>query len=246
MKEDIKDLKSEFSRIKKVGLIKSLRNGPTGIGYTFETLLNKKEDQNSNPDYKSIELKCRLGYSKSAVTLFNLVPKKHGESAIRYIFEEYSYHRYGNKKDYKLFERKVFSEHSINRYGFEFRLVIDYYANEVIMKSYHNRKFIENVCSWNFKGLERKLKTKLKTLAIVEAYPYRRKTGIYYKYVKINFYKLIGFFEFLKLINEDKIFVSFYIKEKIGKDGVPVIEDHGVGFKIKYNFIEELFRKFKY
>ena len=34
-----------------MGLIAPLRRGSTGIGYTFETLLSKKEDSESNPDF---------------------------------------------------------------------------------------------------------------------------------------------------------------------------------------------------
>ena len=32
-------IKQKFSKIKKLGYVKSLRSGPTGIGYTLETLL---------------------------------------------------------------------------------------------------------------------------------------------------------------------------------------------------------------
>lgn len=246
MKKDVKKLKKEFARIKSMGLIKTLREGPTGVGYTFETLINKKEDQECKPDFGSIELKCKLGYTKSALTLFNCVPKRNGESAIKYIFENYGNHRYGKKDNYKLFERKIFSEHSIERYNYKFKLSVDYYANEVILKSYFKDKYLEDVCKWDFKTLERKLKIKLTNLAIIEAYPYRRDEQIYYKYVKINIYKLIGFFEFLKLIVEDKIFVSFYIKSALSNNGEPIIEDHGVGFKIKLDHIEELFYKLRH
>ena len=35
MKEDIKKLKKEFRKIKNMGLVKSLRKGSTGVGYTL-------------------------------------------------------------------------------------------------------------------------------------------------------------------------------------------------------------------
>jgi len=207
MKEDIILLKKEFKKIKNQGLIKSLRNGPTGVGYTFETLLNKKEDQECKPDFGSIELKCKLGYSKSSLTLFNCVPIRNNNSALKYIFENYSNFRYGNKNSYKLFERKVFSKYSIKRFNKEFKLKIDYYGAEVIMEAYDNGEYVENVCSWSFRTLERKLKKKLNTMAIIQAYPYEINSEIYYKYMKLDLYKLIGFFEFLKLIENDKIYL---------------------------------------
>ena len=246
MKEDIKLLKQEFLKIKEMGFIKPLRNGPTGIGYTFETLLNKEEDQECKPDFKSIELKCKLGYSKSALALFNYAPKRNGESATKYIFEKYSHHRYNNKNDFKLFERKVYIKYSILRNNYEFKLKIDYLKQEIILKSYYKGVFLENVCYWDFKTLNEKLQQKLKTIALIQVYPYRREGIIHYKYLKMEIFKLRGFFEFLKLINEDKIYVQFYMKESFSKEGQFILEDHGVAFKIRNKYIEDLFYKVKY
>lgn len=245
MKEDIKLLKQEFLNIKKMGLIKTLRDGPTGVGYTFETLINKAEDQESKPDFNSIELKSKLGYSKSALTLFNCVPLKNNISAVKYIFDKYAHYRYGDKNSYKMFERKVFSNYTIKRFNIEFKLKVDYYASEIVLKSYENGVFVEDVCSWDFKVLEKRLHAKLKCLAVIEAYPYRMDNETYYKYVKLKFYKLKGFFEFLQLIEKDKIFVSFYMKEAISSKGNFIIKDHGVAFRINYNDIDKLFYKIK-
>lgn len=245
MKDDIKLLTKNFKRIKSAGLIKSMRSGPTGVGYTFETLLNKKEDQECKPDFNSIELKCKIAYSKSSLCLFNCIPMRHNESAVKYIFENYANYRYGNKDSYKLFERKVFSNYTIKRFNKSFKLKVDYYSAEIIMKAYENGEYIEDVCSWDFRVLERKLKKKLRLLAIVQAYPYKIDEKTYYKYVKMDLYKLLGFFEFLQLIENDKIHISFYMKETISSNGDLLIEDHGVAFKIKMNYIEELFYKIK-
>jgi len=247
MKDDVKLLKNEFERIRKKGLIKSLRSGPTGVGYTFETLLKKVEDQECKPDFKSIELKCKLGYSKSALTLFNCVPMRSGDSAIKYIYKNYNHYRFGNKNDYKLFARKICSNFSINKAALEFKLVVDYYHSEIVMKAYKNGEYYEDVCFWDFRILERKLKKKLSYMALVKAYPYNRSGQIYYKYVKMDLYKLMGFFEFLKLIEEDKIYIDFYIKGALGEeDDESIIKDHGVAFRIPNQYIEELFYKIKY
>ena len=44
MSKNIIDLYRVFVKIKKLGYVKSMRDGVTGIGYTFETLINKRED----------------------------------------------------------------------------------------------------------------------------------------------------------------------------------------------------------
>ena len=45
MNEEINKLKIIFNQIKDKELIKCLRPGSTGIGYTFESLIGKKEDK---------------------------------------------------------------------------------------------------------------------------------------------------------------------------------------------------------
>ena len=44
-------LKIRFFEIKRTGWIKSMRNGPAGIGFTFEKLLGKEEDHFFLPDF---------------------------------------------------------------------------------------------------------------------------------------------------------------------------------------------------
>ncbi len=47
-----------FDDVKSKGYIKTLRGGPTGVGYTFETLLGIEENNNRGPDFDGIEIKC--------------------------------------------------------------------------------------------------------------------------------------------------------------------------------------------
>ena len=242
MKEDIKLLKYKFKLIKDMGLVPSMRKGPTGIGYTFEYLIGKTEDHECKPDFNSIEIKCLMGYSKSDLTLFSAVPVREKNSAVNYIFELYGYHRYANKDDVMLFERKIFSKYQIMLYNFSFKLAVDYYEKVVKMNAYKNDVFYETVCIWDFKILERKLKKKLSTLAIVEGYPYYKEGIKHFKYVKITFYKLREFIDFLRLIENDKIYVSIYIKERGSKSG-SALENHGVKFRIKRECLDDLFYK---
>ena len=69
MKQSIIDLNKEFQRIKSMGLIESKRKGATGIGYTFECLLNKQEESFDIPDYKGIEIKTKYIYSRGKIWL---------------------------------------------------------------------------------------------------------------------------------------------------------------------------------
>lgn len=57
---------------------KSHRNGPTGIGKTFEDLLGKKEDNLPLPDFHQIELKAHDQAENSYITLFTKSPTYEG------------------------------------------------------------------------------------------------------------------------------------------------------------------------
>lgn len=74
LKQDIIELKDIFNKIKKKGWIKSERTGSTGIGYTFEKHIMKKEENFPIPDYKSIEIKTMRYFSKRKIHLFNTTP----------------------------------------------------------------------------------------------------------------------------------------------------------------------------
>ena len=88
-KKQMRDLLVEFLKIKNKGWIKSLRKGPTGIGYTFETLLGKPEETFPIADYRGIEIKVKRKYSKGTITLFNAAPDN--ELFItKQIYEKYS------------------------------------------------------------------------------------------------------------------------------------------------------------
>lgn len=240
MKENFNILRKKFIYIKNLGLIKSLRNGPTGLGYTFETLLDKKEDSFSLPDFNGIEIKTKLGYSKSPMTLFNLVPKRKNESAIKYILDNYSWKNKTNNTS--IFSSELYSTQYVSKNNFNFKIFVNYIETKIVIKSYKNNMFYENVCYWDFRDLERTLKRKLTYLAIIFGYPYKKYGVLHYKYLKMNTYKLKGFFEFLKLIENDKIIIKFYVKRNLDQK----IENHGISFRINNDHIEELFTKLYY
>ncbi len=67
---EIEEFKKKFQELKNRGFIKSLRKGPTGIGYTFERLLGLNENNLALPDIKNVEIKTHRENSNSMITLF--------------------------------------------------------------------------------------------------------------------------------------------------------------------------------
>lgn len=71
----LEKFKQKFQNLKKQGFVKSLRKGPTGVGFTFETLLGLKENNLALPDIDDIEIKAHRDNSKSMITLFTFNEK---------------------------------------------------------------------------------------------------------------------------------------------------------------------------
>ena len=72
---DLETFNKKFQNLKNKGFIKSLRKGPTGIGYTFETLMGLNENNLALPDIDGIEIKAHRDNSKSMITLFTFNKK---------------------------------------------------------------------------------------------------------------------------------------------------------------------------
>lgn len=243
MKKNMLELKEKFEIIKKSDLVSSLRRGNTGIGYTFECLINKKEDKLYYPDFKGIEIKTKLGYSKSPMTLFCLTPIKDNDYCIKYLLTTFGY----PNKNYNLKNLRGNSYHNKNNIianKFIFKLRVDRInkkINLIILNQY--LEVIDNTIYWPFDNIKNRLLTKLNYLAIIEGYPYYKNNLKYYKYTKINFYKLISFEQFLNLIENDIIFISFNIGTHTSKEKYGAIYDRGTAFRINTQDIEKLFEK---
>ena len=237
--KELEDLKQEFSRIKNMGYVKSTREGVTGVGKTFEDLIGKAEDTKGIPDYHGIEIKTRLGYSKSYTTLFNSTPE--GKLETQRLCKEYGY---PDKilKDKKILNISITKTPTIVANKYHFNLKIDYEKQRLILiiKDRYGH-LLEDRVYWNFKTLKEKLNTKLQYVALINAWPTTRNNIKYYKYYKINFYKLKSFEKFIELIDKDIIRISLKIgvyREGL-KKGLP--HDRGTSFELKALDFCELF-----
>lgn len=74
----LSELLTRFDDVRARGWIRSLRAGDTGVGYTFETLLGIKENNDKRADFRGIELKCKLlsssGTTSGKTNLFQQGP----------------------------------------------------------------------------------------------------------------------------------------------------------------------------
>ena len=70
----ISRLIEKFLKIKALGFIPSSRSHNTGIGKTFEDLLEKEEDNLAEADFEGIEVKSQRSTASSYITLFTKSP----------------------------------------------------------------------------------------------------------------------------------------------------------------------------
>lgn len=74
----LNDLLGRFDQISEMGPVASLRDGTTGIGYTFETLMGIEENNDQTADFRGIEIKSQHLKGTSGgggkINLFQRVP----------------------------------------------------------------------------------------------------------------------------------------------------------------------------
>jgi hypothetical protein len=97
------ELLQKLRDISAMGFVDSMRHGPTGIGFTLESLLGIRANSSQTPDYKGIELKSgrmpASGVSGNRSTMFSQIPRwelSHLKSG-KEILKAYGY--YNEEKD---------------------------------------------------------------------------------------------------------------------------------------------------
>lgn len=236
-------LKINFYRIKRKGWIKSLRNGPTGIGFTFEELLGKKEDHLFFPDFKDIEIKTYRVFSKKKLHLLTITPDGDYLFPIERIVNSLGYPD-KDLPEYKVFNMSFNSNNytKINKNTFGI-IKVDYKNKKVkfiIERGLFTRQL--NI-SWSFDILKERLNLKLKKLAIIEAYNKFDKNEEYFLYSKLKYYEIKNFDSFIDAINQGIIEISFQIGIFKSGNKIGQRHDRGTSFSINIENIEALYEK---
>ena len=240
MTNNFDTLLQKFEEIKEMGWIKSLRKGPTGIGYTFEKLIGKDEDALCCPDFNGIEIKTHRSNSISYVALFNYNPIGESSYELKRLFTNYSYVHPKNK-NIKALNADIFCNYIKNvgtNYKFSLK-VADSEQKIYILVFDKLGVLIEKKAYWTFETLKEKLYKKMRYLAYIEA-DSKYINGIeYFRYTKINFYTLKSFDSFIRLIKSAKIKVSLLVSGSLKEP--ENINSHGASFNIKKENLYLLF-----
>lgn len=219
--------------------ILSNRNGPTGIGKTFEDLLGKKEDNLSLPDFKGlIELKARDMESSSMINLFTKSPDYLPASAASfldykvnsYLLRNYGY--IGEKGEKRLCATLSAKEAVYPKGGlFGFALEIDD-VNKFIHIVVIDRKTGKEVfkdAGWTYDMLLDTTKKKLQSLALISAQKKVIDGKTYYVYRHLDMIDGLDNAGLIDMIKKDIVRID--LRMKMREDDT--VRDHGTGFRIR-------------
>lgn len=239
--DDFYELYENFKRIKQMGWIKTLRSGSTGVGYTFESLLNKDEESFSIPDFGNIEIKTKRYFTKGFIELFNAVPDGDFLFPIKTLISKYGYSTKKNPLSKAIVGDVYANKDNMIGLYYIYRIKVDRNKRLIrLLISNYNGDFIDSSISWSFDYLKDKLYRKLKYLALVYAKSKFIDGEEYFLYNRIAFFKLRGFDSFLDLIENGKIHIQFNARS-IYSNGKQKIHDHGTAFKIHERDVQLLF-----
>lgn len=246
MKTEIKTLQQQFFKIKEQGWIKSIRNGSTGIGITFEHLLGLNENGLEIPDYGEFEIKTKRNYSKSYTTLFNCTPEGPYYREIERLKDKYGYPD-NDMKQYKVLNVSIFADNKVKvGTNYYFKLNVDRSKRKIfltVIDIYGN--LIENNVYWSFDTLKEKLYRKVKNIAFVDAIKKYIGKDEYFKFIRLTLYTLKNFDIFIKLIEQGIIRITFKISVFKSGNRIGQIHDHGTGFDIRKNDLLKLYNIYK-
>jgi len=243
MEETMHELYQSYLEINRLGWIKKLRNGYGGIGYTYETLLNKEEDTFPLADYKGIEIKTMRKNSRRVLHLFNITPDGDYLFPIKRVLDIMGYPS-KQDKNYKVFMMTINArEYTMLGYSKRAKLYVNRNEQKIEMIAEASKGKDLNVnISWSFDLIKERIEWKLKHLMVVLADGKFIGETEYFKYSDVKFYEIRDFETFLLLIETGAITITFNIDYFKSGRRMGQIYNHGTVFSIPHGYIGFLYK----
>ncbi len=226
------DIEKELKTISKLGFVRALREGNTGVGYTLETLLKIKENNDGQPDFTfkgiPIELKTQREHTSSNITLFTIEPPRGTKGNFKDInlLRTYGYVRNGRTN---LYVTMAVGE-VCNPQGFKLEL------NDKTLLITHNKDGI--IWTYPIDFIVEKIRKKLAhKVLLVTAESKVIKGEEHFHYKKAELLSNVTEKGFIELIKSRSLVVEFrmHINSKGGA------RNHGTPFRINLRHLDKLF-----
>jgi hypothetical protein len=238
----LEELLSMLEDINNRGYVESERDGDTGVGFTFESLIGIAANSDKTPDYKGIEIKCsrsrqpkdRRKASTGKQTLFSLVP---------------NWGIIGNRKG--LIDQFGHPDEERKRLGLycTIKIVPNSYGWHLEISETEQRVYVchdrTRVVFYEMGDLRFALESKHKESFFVTAHARKNETRKEeFRYDSAIYCNKVSFEEFLLLIKENLAGLDFAIHLKNGK-----VRDHGFLWRLEnrkylfrlFNSVQEVF-----
>jgi hypothetical protein len=234
--ENLEELIVKLNKVNQLGYVSSMKNGDTGVGYTFETLIGIRANSNKVPDYKGIEIKCsrsrQIKGKRKALTgkqtLFSLIPNWHTLLGRKELIETFGV-------EDTLRERLgLYCTIKIKPNSYRWNLEVNEKAGKIFVC--HEGK---KVLYYEFEDLKVALEAKHNESVFITAHSLKEKEAVeQFHYDSAYHCNKVSFKEFISLINENQLGLDFAIHSKNGK-----VRDHGFLWRLDNK--KNLFRLFK-
>lgn len=237
MNDDFIEFKSKFNLIKQRGYIKSLYKDNGGAGKMFETLLNKKLDNKSLPDFKNIEIKTTTGLNKYPITLFSCTPSKStysSEKVLEYLINNYGYNVSNNCKCLMINIQENKIKYCKNKYGFMIK--VSYKWKKIYLCIFYNRRIFDTSIYWHFNDIKNIFDKKLKYLVCVRYHNRIINNEKYFYYERSYCYCLKNFEDIIFAIKQGIISINLNLSISNG-----ILRYHGINFVIYENDLEKIY-----
>ena len=222
----IKEFTVKFNNIKEKGFLPSMRKGPTGIGYTLETMLNITENNDAQPDIDGAELKAHRTKGNSMITLFTFNNKVWKIPPLEAIKKYGSLDKNGRQGLYYTMSLKP------NSAG----LFLDVQNTEISVRHISG----EIIATWQLQTLADRFVQKIPALIFVSTFTEERDDIEYFHYYRAQLMKGTSIELLANQFREENILVDLRLHDK-----GTMARNHGTGFRTYENKLPLLFNNIK-
>lgn len=225
------ELLGKFDEVRNRGWVDSLREGDTGIGYTFETLIGVKENNDQKADFRGIEIKCKgtkegFASNSTKINLFQAGPswtvKANSKELIRILGKP------GEDGLHTCYSQVTVTPNNLG-------LLLDVLSAQ---SKIDLRKNMNALGYWSFAQLAGRLAEKHSRTVFVKADVRKSKTATRYAYQELVYCDKPSIERFVELVEKRNIVFEFTMSEKANG----TVRNHGYPWRlIRAEFLDQLF-----
>ncbi|MDR0725512.1 MAG: MvaI/BcnI family restriction endonuclease [Prevotellaceae bacterium] len=208
----IPEFTEKFKEIKAKGFVPTMRKGPTGIGYTLETLLGISENNEAHPDVEGAELKAHRTKDNNLITLFTFNNKVWKMSPLEAVKKYGSLDKYGRQGLYYTMSLTP------NSAG----LFLDVQKTEISVRHISG----DVIATWQLQTLADRFMQKLPALLFVSTFTEERAGIEYFHYYRAQLMKGSSPELLAEQFRAENVLVDLRLHDKS-----TIARNHGTGFR---------------